>query len=46
MYDVGSVPLAPHMVLSSRRHFRAAGLEGLRQSGAYAGLGGERGTKM
>ena len=30
MYDVGRVPLVPHMLLSSRRHFREAGLEGLR----------------
>ena len=29
-YEVGSLALVPHIVLSSRRHFREAGLEGSR----------------
>jgi len=41
VYDVGSIVLVPHMLLSSRRHFRKAGLEGLRRSSAYASLRGE-----
>ena len=34
MYGVGSVPLAPQMLLSSSRHFRKAGQEGSRASRA------------
>jgi len=37
VYDVGSNPISPHTLLSSRRHFRKPGLEGSRQSRAYAG---------
>jgi len=38
VYDVGSIILLPHMLLSSLRHFREARLEGSRQSKAYADL--------
>jgi hypothetical protein len=40
--DVGSIPV-PHTLLSSRRHFRAAALEGSRSPKAYAGLSVKRG---
>ena len=43
MYDVGSIPLVPHMLLSSCRHFRKLGPEESRLSRVYAGLSGERG---
>ena len=36
--DVGSIILAPHMLLSSRKHFREAVLKGGRPSTAYASL--------
>jgi len=35
--------VAPHMLLSSRRHFRKAALEGPRPSRAWVGLSEERG---
>lgn len=36
MCEVGSISLLPHMLLSSRKHFRKAELEGSRRSRAYA----------
>ena len=38
MYDAGSIPMLPHTLLSSRRHFRKPALEASRQSRACAGL--------
>ena len=43
LHDDGSVALAPHILLSSRRHFREARLEGSRSSRAYAALSDEWG---
>ena len=40
VYDAGSNSRVPHMLLSSRRHFRKPGLEGSRSSSAYDGLSG------
>jgi len=40
VYDVGSIVFGPHILLSSRKHFRKAGLSGLRASRAYCGLSG------
>jgi hypothetical protein len=45
MHDVGSIPLVPHMLLSSRRHFREGATEGSKPSRAYAGLSGEWGGR-
>ena len=42
MYEVGSIVLVPHIFLSSRKHFRKAGLAGSRASRAYDSLSGER----
>ena len=42
VHDVGTIFLDPHMLLSSRRHFREAVLKGESLSRAYAGLGRER----
>lgn len=38
LYDAGSIVLFPHMLLSSRKHFREAVLKGGRPSTAYASL--------
>jgi hypothetical protein len=45
MYDVGSILLVPHMLLSSRRHFREGATEGSKPSRAYIGLSGEWGGR-
>ena len=45
MCDVGSIVLIPHMLLSSRKHFREAALKWGRLFKAYAGLSGRRGRK-
>ena len=45
MYDRGSVILNAHMLLSSRKHFRAVALKGGRLSRAYARLSGEGGRE-
>ena len=41
MYDVGSIPLALHMFLSSCTHLWEAGLEGSRWLRAYVDLSGK-----
>ena len=41
LYDVGSIALAPHMVLSSYKHFREAGPEGSIPVRTYADFSGE-----
>ena len=41
-YDLGRIPLAPHILLSSRRHFRETWLERSGRLRAYAGLSEER----
>jgi hypothetical protein len=41
MYDEGSIILKAHMLLSSRKHFRAVALKGGRLSRAYARLIGK-----
>jgi hypothetical protein len=46
VYDVGSIPSVPHMLLSSRRHFRDAPLEGSRPSRAYASISEEQGRAI
>ena len=45
MYDFGSIALVPHTLLSTRRHFRNAGLGGSRPSRTYSGLSGEWGKQ-
>ena len=40
VYDVGSIALVPHTLLSSRRHFREVGQDGSRRLRAYSGLSG------
>ena len=42
MYDVGSIPLVPHILLSSRKLVRKAGPEGSRPSRTYDSLSGVR----
>ena len=42
VYEVGSIDLVPHILLSSRRHFRKVGLVGSRVSSAYDNVSGER----
>jgi len=46
VYEVGSIVLVPHMLLSSRRHFRKPELAGSRLSRAYAGSSRERGRDI
>ena len=42
MYDVGSIELEPHIVFSSRKHFREAAQEGSIPSSVYAELSGRQ----
>lgn len=46
VYDIGSIPAVPHMLLSSRRHFREVALEGSRPSRTYSSWNGEFGRMM
>ena len=45
VYEVGSIILVPHAVLSSRRHFRKAGLKWSSTPRAYGSLSEERKRK-